>query len=97
MGLVKISEDKRKNRTGGVTRQDLLKIPIHVVGVETLNNNRRSNMQHSSGSNPAVTRGLCLSETKGRHGVSSRIEVTAILCIVGLPSDLTTSILAHGE
>jgi hypothetical protein len=71
---------------GGVTRQDLAKIPILVVGMEALNDNIRSTI-------------FCPSRRIGRgHAYSdSGIGVTAILCLSGLPSDLTAINLAHGR
>ena len=45
-----------------------------------------------------ITRGLCLSESSGRDsGGVGVVDVTAILCLSGLPGDLTGSILAHGK
>lgn len=83
-----------KKDKGGVTRRDLKNIPVVVVGMEALNDNLR---QHSSsahsGSTQIMTRGLCLSERCG--GDHGNVGVTAILCLSGLPSDLTASILAH--
>ncbi len=105
---------------GGVTRRDLINIPILVVGMETMNEYNRSNYDNanddrgqSSESSRRYTpprggvrhkstmRGLCLSERRdGRRdtdGTGGGIDVTAILCLSGLPSDLTASILARGE
>ena len=62
---------------GGVTLQDLVKIPILVVGMEALNDKIR------------IGRGHMYSD--------SGIGVTAILCLSGLPSDLTAINLAHGR
>jgi hypothetical protein len=87
----------------GVTRQDLMKIPILAVGMEALNENIRSESDrisgghaHSRSRGKTVGLGLCLSGLIRRHDGGSRIGVTAILCLSGLPSDLTASILAHG-
>ena len=76
------------------------------------NMKRHSNGTGHLGSNQIMTRGLCLSELDtslahyhqhglggGHHGgyCERSIGVTAILCLSGLPSDLTASILAHGK
>ena len=86
---------KLRTKTG-VTRQDLKNIPIVVVGMEALNDNMRQQGGSGSGhykSSQIMTRGLCLSEScGGDHGIAG---VTAILCLSGLPADLTASILAH--
>ena len=78
----------------GVSRQNLTSIPILLVGSEALNDNLK---EHSSGihygSSQIMTRGLCLSEHRA-NSVES-ISVTAVLCLSGLPADLTASILAH--
>ncbi|KAL7531431.1 hypothetical protein ACHAXR_004038 [Thalassiosira sp. AJA248-18] len=89
--------------TVGVTRRDLKNIPIMVVGLEALNDNMRRSENGTShfGSSQIMTRGLCLSEHTGSAGgvglggCGDGIGVTAILCLSGLPSDLTASILAH--
>jgi len=102
LGLI-TSEDSKDNFSSktGVTRQDLKSIPIMIVGMEALNDNMK---RHSSsgtkggtphfGSSQIMTRGLCLSEHYPNQGPES-IGVTAVLCLSGLPSDLTASILAH--
>mmetsp|Transcript_5841 Transcript_5841/g.12777 ORF Transcript_5841/g.12777 Transcript_5841/m.12777 type:complete len:552 (-) Transcript_5841:558-2213(-) len=83
-----------KKDKGGVTRRDLKNIPVVVVGMEALNDNmRRHSSNAHSGSSQIMTRGLCLSERCG--GDHGNVGVTAILCLSGLPSDLTASILAH--
>mmetsp|Transcript_23772 Transcript_23772/g.33962 ORF Transcript_23772/g.33962 Transcript_23772/m.33962 type:complete len:444 (+) Transcript_23772:227-1558(+) len=78
----------------GVSRQSLKSIPVMLVGLNALNDNMK---KHSEGvhykSSQIMTRGLCLSEFCG-HTTES-LGVTAILCLSGLPSDLTASILAH--
>jgi hypothetical protein len=82
----------------GVTRQDLKNIPIMMVGMEALNENMREIRNDHLGSHQITTRGLCLSEhdTVATQDVAGSVAVTAILCLSGLPSDLTASILAHG-
>jgi len=100
LGLI-TSEDSLNGASGvlgyrdpkrGVTRRDLKNIPIMVVGHEALNDNMKQNAHF--GSNQIMTRGICLSEhCAGDH---NSIGVTAILCLSGLPADLTASILAHG-
>mmetsp|Transcript_21554 Transcript_21554/g.43189 ORF Transcript_21554/g.43189 Transcript_21554/m.43189 type:complete len:516 (-) Transcript_21554:186-1733(-) len=78
----------------GVSRKSMSDIPVLVVGSDALNDNLK---QHSTGvhyqSSQIMTRGLCLSE----HCPTSdeALGVTAILCLSGLPADLTASILAH--
>lgn len=86
---------------GGVTRQDLKTIPIMMVGMEALNDNMRVLQSDHFGSNQIMTRGMCLSEHDTNKDDDDQEQVltgvvTAILCLVGLPSDLTASILAHG-
>ena len=88
---------------GGVTRRQLKDVPVLIVGHEALN----ENISRQPGSNHAgstlMTRGLCLSEHRrgGRRGddrgTDDDVGVTAVLCLSGLPSDLTASILAHGK
>ena len=69
-----------------------------MVELEALNENMREIRNDHLGSNQIMTRGLCLSEhdTVAKQDVAGSVEVTAILCLNGLPSDLTASILAHG-
>jgi len=78
----------------GVSRQSLKSIPVILVGLNALNDNMK---KHPEGvhhkSSQIMTRGLCLSEFCG-HTTES-VAVTAILCLSGLPADLTASILAH--
>lgn len=104
LGLI-TSEDSTGNNgpKTGVTRQDLKSIPTIVVGMEALNDNMKQTSVSSSGatieqphfgSSQIMTRGLCLSEHYTDKGPES-IGVTAVLCLSGLPSDLTASILAH--
>ena len=85
---------------GGVTRQDLKNIPIMMVGLEALNDNMKELRNYHFGSNHILTRGLCLSEHDNVAHLDcvggGGVGVTAILCLSGLPSDLTASILAHG-
>lgn len=105
MGLI-TSEDSGTtiNATGrriktGVTRQDLKNIPILMVGMEALNDNMRELRNDHFGSKQIMTRGLCLSEHHGtvaKQDMTDSVEVSAILCLSGLPSDLVSSILAHG-
>ena len=90
MGL--ITPDDSRYGSGGVTRRQLMNIPILLVGMEAMN-------EDPSGT---VTRGMCLSERilpRGLGGGSGGkgFGVTAILCLSGLPADLTASILAHGK
>lgn len=94
----------------GVTRQDLKSIPVMMVGMEALNDNMKELRNGHFGSNQILTRGMCLSEhdtTKSARNLQQEKDddnqevltvgvVTAILCLIGLPSDLTASILAHG-
>ena len=72
--------------SSGGTHQGLTNILILVVGMEALNDNIRSTI-------------FCPSRRIGRgHAYSdSGIGVTAILCLSGLPSDLTAINLAHGR
>lgn len=76
----------------GVSRKSLKSIPVMLVGLNALNDNMK---KHSEGvhykSSQIMTRALCLSEFCDGESVG----VTAILCLSGLPSDLTASILAH--
>ena len=90
LGLISSTET-----VSGISRQQMKSIPVLIVGYEALNDNLKT---HSSGghygSSQIMTRGLCLSE----HSAANRSEsvgVTAIMCLSGLPSDLTSSILAH--
>ena len=100
MGLL-TSEDSRGRIGGGdgVTSQDLMNIPICVVGMEVMNESVRG----ASGAHnysDFVTRGLCLFEKikpRSSAGGGRSVGVMAILCLEGLPADLTASILAHGE
>lgn len=88
-----------KRIKGGVTRQDLKNIPIMMVGLEALNDNMKELRHYHFGSNQIMTRGLCLSEHDNvarLDSVGGGVGVTVILCLSGLPSDLTASILAHG-
>lgn len=70
--------------------------------MEALNDNMKEHQNDHFGSNQIMTRGLCLSEQETvakqnrDDSVQGCIGVTAILCLSGLPSDLTASILAHG-
>lgn len=78
----------------GVSRQSLKSIPVMLVGLNALNDNIKKNSEgvhHKS--SQIMTRGLCLSEFCGN--TTESLGVTAILCLSGLPSDLTASILAH--
>ena len=87
---------------GGVTRRDLERIPILVVGAAALNDNmkRHAHTGHLE-SAQIMTRGLCLSERmrggskRSSKGGEAEVGVTAILCLSGLPSALAASILAH--
>lgn len=96
LGLI-TPEDIRGREVGGVTRRDLMKIPILVVGSEAMNENVKHGAHGHCGT--VLTRGLCLSERIKEgdcSGGGRRVGVTAILCVSGLPADLTASILAHG-
>lgn len=101
MGLL-TSEDSR-GRIGsadGVTRQDLMNIPICVVGTDVMSERVKRGASGAHKHSVSVTRGLCLFErTKPRNsaGVDRGVGVMAILCLHGLPADLMASILAHGE
>ncbi len=89
LGLISSTET-----VSGVSRQNLMSFPIMVVGLDALNDNLK---EHSEGvhygSSQIMTRGLCLSEHSPVSDES--IGVTAVLCLSGLPADLTASILAH--
>ena len=100
------SSSSSSSSSVGVTRQDLKRIPVLVVGMEALNDNTQKNGSKHYGSQQIMTRGLCLSEhntTKSSSksgqrrniGKNGGVGVTAILILSGLPSDLTASILAH--
>ena len=83
-----------------------------MVGMEALNGNIREQRNDHYGSNQIITQGMCLSEhysiAKHRQDGDDHpqqevlstggdgVVVTAILCLIGLPADLTASILAHG-
>ena len=83
-----------KHSISGVSRQTLMSIPVMMVGLDALNDNMK---KHSKGvhykSSQVMTRGLCLSEFCGHNAES--VGVNAILCLSGLPADLTKSVLAH--
>jgi len=93
LGLI-TSEDSHQ---GGVTRRELKSIPILIVGKNALNDNMKKQPESDHSGSKLMTRGLCLSERcrgerdNGKDGVG----VTAIICLSGLPADLTASILAH--
>lgn len=86
----------------------LRNLPILLVGSETLlGQMREQNHIHWSSSHP-LTSGLCLTEPSRRENEVSRysssssssnykhkVDVISILCLTGLPSDLTASVLAH--
>ena len=79
-------------------------LPILLVGSETLHSQMRErNLIHGSSSHP-LTAGMCLTEPMRRgnevprYSSSSskqKLEVISILCLTGLPRDLTASVLAH--
>jgi hypothetical protein len=72
-------------------------IPILVVDSSDLHDSQRTASAHQ-GSTQIMTRGMCLSEQsidECNDQIEERIHVTAILCLSGLPADLTASILAH--
>ena len=105
MGLITSEESCNKGGRRikvGVTRQDLKDIPVMMVGMDALNDNMKEIRNDHFGSNQIMTRGLCLSEhnivTKPNkdENIGGCVGVTAILCLSGLPADLTASILAHG-
>lgn len=79
----------------GVSRQTLMDIPVMVVGLNALNDNIKSHPSEGIHykSSQIMTKGLCLSEYSSHD--EGRVFVNAILCLSGLPSDLTMSILAH--
>jgi len=78
----------------GVSRQSLLSIPVLLVGLDALNENMKKHSEGVHYKSPQImTRGLCLSEFCGQN--SESVGVNAVLCLSGLPSDLTVSILAH--
>jgi hypothetical protein len=84
----------------GVTSQDLMNIPICLVGTEVMNERVQCGALEAHKGSVSVTRGLCLFErTKLRNSAAGgrSVRVMAILCLHGLPADLTASILAHGE
>jgi hypothetical protein len=89
MGLISTAET-----VSGVSRQTMSSIPILVVGYDALNENLKA---HSDGvhygSAQIMTRGLCLSEHSSTNAGS--LGITAIMCLSGLPADLTSSVLAH--
>ena len=100
MGLI-TPEDSRSG-SGGVTRRELMNIPILLVGMEAMNENVKHRPSGAHDPSGAVTGGMCLSERirpigSGGGGGGKGFCVTAILCLSGLPADLTASILAHGE
>lgn len=83
----------------GVSRLDLKNIPIVMVGMDALNDNMRELRNDYFGIEQIMTRGLCLSEHHGtatKQDMAASVEVSAIFCLSGLPSDLTASICAHG-
>ena len=103
LGLITSQDISYNDINCGVTRQDLMKIPILAVGLEVLNDIIHSDgdripggYAHSRSCGTTARLGLCLSDRIGRHDGGSRNGVTSILCLSGLPSDLTASILAHG-
>jgi len=103
LGLITSQDIGYNDINCGVTRQDLMKIPILAVGMEVLNDIIHSDgdrilggYAHSRSRGKTARLGLCLSDRIGRHDGGSRNGVTSILCLSGLPSDLTASILAHG-
>ncbi|KAL7555305.1 hypothetical protein ACHAWF_018986 [Thalassiosira exigua] len=93
-----LTAEESSSRGGGVTRKDMEDIPVLIVGTDALNDERRrpgaESDAHGHGDDDRhrlTTRGLCLSE---RHR-GGDVTVTAVLCLSGLPADLTASILAH--
>jgi hypothetical protein len=89
MGLITTAET-----VSGVSRQSMSSIPILIVGYEALNDNLKA---HSDGvhygSSQIMTRGICLSEHSATNAGS--LGITAVMCLSGLPADLTASVLAH--
>ena len=81
----------------GVSRQSLMNIPVMVVGLNALNDNMKSHPSEGIHykSSQIMTKGLCLSEFSISSHNEGKVFVNAILCLSGLPSDLTMSILAH--
>ena len=97
-----ITPDDSRYGSGGVTRRQLMNIPILLVGMEAMNENVKHRPSGAHDPSGAVTGGMCLSERirpigSGGGGGGKGFGVTAILCLSGLPADLTASILAHGE
>ena len=79
-----------------------MNIPILLVGMEAMNENVKHRPSGAHDPSCAATRGMCLSERirprgLGGGGGGKGFGVTAILCLSGLPADLTASILARGE
>ena len=100
MGL--ITPEDSGSGSSGVARRELMDIPILLVGMEAMNENVKHRPSGAHDPSGTVTRGMCLSERilpRGLGGGSGGkgFGVTAILCLSGLPADLTASILAHGK
>lgn len=109
----KVGEGSGAPTARGVTRGDMQRIPILIVGTDALDDGMRRvsaseggrHHHHHYGSDQIMTRGLCLSERcvagggiyDGKGSREVEVGVTAVLCLGGLPADLTASILAHGE
>lgn len=89
LGLITTAET-----VSGVSRQSMSSIPILIVGHDALNDNLKvySDGVHY-GSAQIMTRGLCLSEHSSTNAGS--LGITAVMCLSGLPADLTASVLAH--
>ena len=89
IGLIETSET-----VSGVSRHMMSSIPILIVGYEALNDSLKTHSAEGHyGSSQIMTRGICLSEHNSRNPGS--LGITAVMCLSGLPSDLTASVLAH--
>lgn len=88
MGLVSTAET-----VTGVSRHAMSSIPILIVGYEALNDSLKAHSDGHYGSKQIMTRGICLSEHNSANVGS--LGITAVMCLSGLPADLTSSVLAH--
>jgi hypothetical protein len=88
MGLISTAET-----VSGVSRQTMSSIPILIVGYEALNDSLKAHSDGHYGSKQIMTRGICLSEHNSANVGS--LGITAVMCLSGLPADLTSSVLAH--
>lgn len=89
MGLITTAET-----VSGVSRHAMGSIPILIVGYDALNDNLKAHSHGAHyGSSQIMTRGLCLSEHSSTN--AGCLAITAVMCLSGLPADLTASVLAH--